>query len=494
MAMAAAMREVEAQLRTVTSTPRGKMAIRRAHVNRILHSQKAKRVLGKQRADVVWGCVAQLLASGAHANKDMHLSEENMAMLRAKGEAALGTGPRGVADKLEMTGSVYAWLVENEETNQQGAFVIRPGKLTQLKNARKDGARKKGGQPAIMAAIVLLGAQGEATLMMDPNKARNRGTWDTWIEDSVEWMLTNGWISEAQAPGITELAIQTKQTHARPHAPTMWALNIGEGWRSVGRHIASIVPGAHIAGADRRGFTYTGTAMGHITAEIQHDWSTQDSDLITALSKKASVPVGKWDLITLEPECTLFSVANAINQASGSAHGQWALTELNILNSTPQRQSEEALRYQQAKDGVRIQLVSLERNPNIPFLLENPADSELWELEEVVEILARQPTWRKERIDRCAYGRMEQKPTIILTNIAGWRPRGSTGNGRCKGGRCTGTVTASGRTAHPRQTVANNKSKRVDNGGKTGGRYEWTTKAVVNALERNLLKEIIQAL
>ena len=121
------------------------------------------------------------------------------------------------------------------------------------------------------------------------------------------------------------------------------------------------------------------------------------------------MPVGKWDLITLEPECTLFSVANAINQASGSAHGQWALTELNILNSTPQRQSEEALRYQQAKDGVRIQLVSLERNPNIPFLLENPADSELWELEEVVEILARQPTWRKERIDRCAYGRMEQK-------------------------------------------------------------------------------------
>ena len=143
MAMAAAMREVEAQLRTVTSTPRGEMAIRRAHVNRILHSQKAKRALGKQRADVVWGCVAQLLASGAHANKDMHLSEENMAMLRAKGEAALGTGPRGVADKLEMTGSVYAWLVENEETNQQGAFVIRPGKLTQLKNARKDGARKE---------------------------------------------------------------------------------------------------------------------------------------------------------------------------------------------------------------------------------------------------------------------------------------------------------------------------------------------------------------
>ena len=73
-------------------------------------------------------------------------------------------------------------------------------------------------------------------------------------------------------------------------------------------------------------------------------------------------------------------------------------------------------------------------------------------------------------------------------------PRGSTGNGRCLAGRCTGHKTPSGRTAHPNQTVANSKEKRVDKGMKEGGRYEWTTKAVVNALERELLKEIIEAL
>ena len=494
MTMEAAMREVESQLRTATNTPKGKMAIRKVHVSKVLHSQKAKKILGRKRADVVWCCVAMLLDSGAHENKDMHLSEENRAMLRAKGEAALGTGPQALSDKLEMTGSVYTWLTENEETNQQGVFVIRPGKLTQLKNARKDGARTKGGQNAIIAALVLLGAQGEATLMMDPSSARNKGTWENWIGDTVEWMLTNQWITMDQAPGILERATETKQTHARQSRPSMWTLNLGEGWRSVGRHIASIVPGAHIVGADRRGFTYTGTVMGHITAEVEHDWSTQDTDLITALSKKASVPASKWNLVTLEPECTLLSIANAINQKNGSAHGKWALTELNIRNSTPQRQMEEAAKYQQAKDGIRIQLISLEKHPLLPFLLENPADSELWELEIVVEILARQPTWKKWRIDRCAYGRLEQKPTIILTNIGGWKPKGSTGNGRCKGGKCTGTVTASGRTAHLKQTVANSKEKRVDNGKKTGGRYEWTTKAVVNALEEDLLREIIQAL
>ena len=323
MTMEAAVKEVESQLRIAANTPEGEMAIRKVHVNKVLHSQKAKKTLGRKRADVVWCCVARLLDSGAHINKDMHLSEENKAMLRAKGEAALGTGPQALADKLEMTGSVYTWLTENEETNKQGVFVIRPGKLTQLKNARKDGARSKGGHNAIMAALVLLGAQGEATLMMDPNSPRRKGTWEKWIGDTVEWMVTSRWITMDQAPRILELA-----------------------------------------------------------------------------------------------------------------------TETNI----------------------------------------------------VVEVLARQPTWVKWRIDRCAFGRLEQKPTIILTNIGGWRPTGSTGNGRCKGGKCTGTVTASGRTAHLKQTVANSKEKRVDNGKKTGGRYEWTTKAVVNALEEGLLREIIQAL
>ena len=66
------------------------------------------------------------------------------------------------------------------------------------------------------------------------------------------------------------------------------------------------------------------------TAGVEHDWSAQDNDLITALSEEASVPVSRWNLVTLEPECTLLSIANAINQKKGSAHGKWSLTELNI--------------------------------------------------------------------------------------------------------------------------------------------------------------------
>ena len=44
--------------------------------------------------------------------------------------------------------------------------------------------------------------------------------------------------------------------------------------------------------------------------------------------------------------------------------------------------------YREAKAGVVIQLESLERHPDIPFFLENPAGSvrsELWNLPEVRE-------------------------------------------------------------------------------------------------------------
>jgi hypothetical protein len=51
----------------------------------------------------------------------------------------------------------------------------------------------------------------------------------------------------------------------------------------------------------------------------------------------------------------------------------------------------------------------------------------------------------------------------------------------------------SGKTEHPKQTLANSKEKRVDRGEKVRGRREWTVKAVVNAIERQLIGLIEEA-
>ena len=94
----------------------------------------------------------------------------------------------------------------------------------------------------------------------------------------------------------------------------------------------------------------------------------------------------------MEPECTLFSAANAQNTTRGCAHGKHAEKPSSIANMTPERLAEERQEYAEARAGVVTQLESLERHPLVAFLLEHPSsNSELWELPEVVEILLRNP-------------------------------------------------------------------------------------------------------
>ena len=92
----------------------------------------------------------------------------------------------------------------------------------------------------------------------------------------------------------------------------------------------------------------------------------------------------------------------------------------------------------------------------------------------------------------CAYGRREKKPTKVTTNRPAWIPKGRTGNGRCKAGRCTGWLTPSGETGHPGQTCPNVNSKEedLDTEDKRAGRNEKARKAVKNALEEELIEEM----
>ena len=478
---------VEAQLRKKSGKAKGKMDLKREHVLGVIHSNADACTIGKPRAAIVWMATMELIATRRHINKDMYLQPEHTELLTVKGLAAMGQVPMGAAHRVEIVQSVSAWLKENEE-QKGGVHVIRPGKWTQLKGARKKLAASRGGADALLAAVTLLSAEGKATMQQRPNRPANKGKWDSWVEDSVKWMVEHDWVSSEEAGSLSAKALSTAQQHEVKER-TILVLNLGEGWRSVGRGVEEAFPGAVVVGADRRGFTWVGTVVGKITAELQHDWSTATTDLITALSKKAGVSVRAWSLVTLEPECTLFSAANAMNMADGTAHGKWAMLPQNLANATSERIEDEMADYAAARRGVVIQLTSLEKHPYIPFIVENPADSELWSLPEVLEILQRNKDWVIREVDRCAYGREEKKPTKFLTNRPEWKPKGRTGDGRCCAGKCTGTLTAAGKTEHPRQTLANSKEKRVDCGKLVGGRREWTAKAVVNAIEKELIQE-----
>ena len=65
---------------------------------------------------------------------------------------------------------------------------------------------------------------------------------------------------------------------------------------------------------------------------------------------------------------------------------------------------------------------SLERHPYLAFIVENPADSELWSLPEVLKILRRNRDWVIREVDRCAYrqratGMTERRSKAIAFSV-----------------------------------------------------------------------------
>ena len=94
---------------------------------------------------------------------------------------------------------------------------------------------------------------------------------------------------------------------------------------------------------------------------MHRDWSQKSSaeggDLISAVSKKASVRVTAWDMINLEPECTLFiSATNTQNVSRGCTHGTHLDSPANLASMTPKRLAEERQDCTEAIAGVVTEL------------------------------------------------------------------------------------------------------------------------------------------
>ena len=93
-------------------------------------------------------------------------------------------------------------------------FMLGPGKLNQLKASRRKPLSTKGRRPAPMALLTLLApGGGVATPQRTPSKGNKGGKWDSWIEDSVSWMQTAGWLEEGEAESATVAARGAADEH-----------------------------------------------------------------------------------------------------------------------------------------------------------------------------------------------------------------------------------------------------------------------------------------
>ena len=491
---------IEQVLRKITHCTQGQMKIQRWHISKAVKSNAHKKEIGARRADKIWGWVATRTDRKEHTLKSKEawkqdwISAGERSILVARAEAAWGEGEGAGtrATKAELEGAVLTWVEENEEPQMEGPWRLRPPKLTQMLAARKAMAKTRGGRPAIYATLANLTAQNRLTLTQTPNKPNNKGPWKDWIKDSARWMRQQGWIqTEAEESEVAETA---KQNSLDQQPGQYLAIDVGEGWGSVRRALQAL-PEVEVMGVDRRQHTNTGKKHGVITAAIHHDLTDKGKmDLISTIAKKAGRAAKNWTLLWMSLECSPMSIANAINQASGTAHGKWANSEQNQSYATQERTEQEEQYLQEAMTTLENVIEALEAHPDLAFALENPATSQTWKLTPLVRAMERNPHWKLIRVDQCAYGRKSQKPTCILTNLKTWTPKGQTGNGRCVIRECGGTKdNQQGDRRHAEQTVPNSKERRPTQGQKTGGRWDFTKEAVVNAVAESLVTEIMEA-
>ena len=105
--------------------------------------------------------------------------------------------------------------------------------MNQLKASRQKTLSTKGRRSALMATLALLASEGVATLQRTPSKGNKQVKWGSWVEDSVSWMKTAGWLEEGEAESVMVAAKKTADEHEIKGEPEIRVLNLGGGWRSI---------------------------------------------------------------------------------------------------------------------------------------------------------------------------------------------------------------------------------------------------------------------
>ena len=165
---------VEVQLRRKPGKTKGKMGLKRGHVLAVIYSNADAQTIGKPRGGIVWMVVMERIATRRHVGADMSFKAEHTELLRAKGLAAMGQRPEGTAHKVGLTQSVSEWLKKNEEQKggNGGAYVIRPGKWNQMKDAKE---RRSGRTGSDGNTNECAGKSHDATTTEQANEQREVG-------------------------------------------------------------------------------------------------------------------------------------------------------------------------------------------------------------------------------------------------------------------------------------------------------------------------------
>jgi len=403
----------------------------------------------------------------------------------------------------ETVNTVRVWLQENEEPTGPPQL-LRGEKQKQLRAAKKRMMSARGGNQALLAALALLVRDGTVVLEIDPDTRGDTKAGDAWLQEAAEWMRQRGRIPNDENAEDFVRAAAAAQTALRATLDSVnhWVLDMGEGWGGIRRAVSTMMEGVASVGADRRGFTSVGSNLPKIISRITTDFSTPiDSGYSNLLKKMATLscrPLSGYLMVWLSVECTLYSQACYMGVSAGTAHGAAALHPLNIAAASPERIAHEMELMIESHLAIENQLSALIQEPGVLFALEC-SNCAMWDLNVVKASLCMMVGgghWHLHEVDQCAFGRLEQKPTKILTNID-WLPEGITSKpGCCVLGECAGTRGNSpGGSKHRGRIVQDSRAWRSDGTEniRAAGRRGLDPKAYNNGVACPLVQEIVRA-
>ena len=524
-----AERAIEQMLRDkagqkATSTAR--IPVTRETVQQVIASRKSQRDIGTRRTDKVRGWVAQQVEKGGidqrwvgRKSTSVWLSPEELAKwarAAAAAWAAEGDDPaaaaraKSLADREKAVSAAASWMDQNEEQARNGVKVMRPEKMDKMRRDRKGMWAKLGGIEAMWATVAIMVLLGMAVPLTDRGAGGVREQRANWVEESITWAENAGWLyaeekaraAERARQRLTEMREKMVTREGRPTGHAI--LDMGEGWGSIGIAAAEMKEGCYTVGVDRAVNLDQGSKYGRVTAKVQADFAVQGRvNLLRRIAREAGREPASFLLIWLSPECKILSACNTSNQGTDWANGLWVLSEAAAEVMSADVREEKTQQLKECLRAIEAQMAALEEEEHLGrgllFALENPLGSDLWTLPSVADRIKRNARWTLTRVDQCAYGRPNQKPSCILHNLgSAWRPTGITGTGKCVRGVCGGTCSKQEgweEGKHEQQLGGRDVNRRIKRGAVTGprGRREYSTDAARNLVEKGLVQEIVRA-
>lgn len=437
-----------------------KATIGEQEIRKLATRTKLKRLLGgtqAQPAEVFWAWASEATAlermeRGWLDRVVPEWREESAARMRRwrEGTQETGEGAAGRAARRRQQRTLRAMRAEAEDWRQGEVVTADPGVVRRAWQRAKGNYAGAGGYKDFHRTIAQLMIAGE-------------------IEGAVDMEVGSWWQEEWRDSGREGTGVERLERREVEEGRRV-LVDFGSGTQSAA---VLLGPGDLYVPIDRERWVFSqkrGCWVENVVLDLEEVRAGKVWELVRAAVRRAlGCDLGRLPstrvVLWMSPPCRTFSKTDASNRNRKDSGGRGCGFRDHRDDTRPplDRHSAKGKMAGAADRLVQLwlQVALLWAVHGVQWAMENPEGS-----------LARRPYMRamvgehvvrQARVDYCAYGRKDMKPTHIWTSVWSWVPRGTTGDGRCQG---MGACHAMSGTRHEESVTGGKKKRGAGQGAK----------------------------